>query len=178
MTEYDFIWEGLKGVLAKYAVRKGVFTLRSGKTSDFYVDCRPVLLDSYGLEAAGALLHKLCHNTVAGTGLGGTLLIGATMLASSGTRNSIYVRSEKKDHGTKNMIELCYEKNDLITVVDDVLTTGSSISHCMDALRADGFGMQISNIAVLVDREESGRETLEKKYGIPVGSVYKRSDFE
>ena len=48
--------EELLELLKKDAYRKGEFTLSSGKTSQHYVNCKPVILTGDGLTLVGTLL--------------------------------------------------------------------------------------------------------------------------
>jgi len=166
--------------LKKHSVKFGDFTLRSGKKSDFYVDCRPVVLTPYGLQFAGAVIgynvwQKFGTLDTCGTGVGGSYLSAASALSVGGY--IIHVRDSKKEHGTKKKVELPANFNDIIevVVVDDVLTTGSSLAVCLDALKE--ANIKAAGCLVLVDREEGGKETIEDTYKIPVKSVFVKSDF-
>ncbi len=48
-------------------------------------------------------------------------------------------------------------------LLDDVLTAGGSKLECIDTLRTAGAGWHVHTIQVLVDREEGGREELERR---------------
>ena len=48
--------ETLLPLLAKKAYRHGQFTLASGRTSDHYVNCKPVSLSGEGLALLGAMM--------------------------------------------------------------------------------------------------------------------------
>lgn len=172
MIDYDILWEGMREILKKHSFRTGKFTLSSGKETDVYIDCRPVLLDGVGLDNAGFLMRKFCQDTVAGTGLGGTLLVASIIL--NGFRDGVYIRSEEKSHGTNNKVEYAYDCGNAITVVDDVLTTGKSIDMCIEALQKEK--KYVSNVVVLLDRDEGGREYLSEKYCIPISYIFNKLD--
>lgn len=171
----------LKKFLEKYSIKHGDFTLRSGKKSDFYVDCRPVLLSNEGhhlvADAMIPHLYELECECVVCTGVGGVHIASAVSMGST-FYDIVHVRSDKKAHGTMNKIEKPVNflgENNLV-IVDDVLTTGSSIAFCADALAEEN--MKPIGVVVLVDREEGGREAIGNKYNIPVISVFKKSDFK
>jgi orotate phosphoribosyltransferase len=59
-------------------------------------------------------------------------------------------------------------------LIDDVITTGNSTAQaCEQFLKA---GYRIVGIVALVDREQGGKETLERQFG-PVRTVFRKSDF-
>ena len=60
-------------------------------------------------------------------------------------------------------------------VIDDVITTGGSTVTAIERLRESG--MNVVRAAVVIDREEGGREGIEKT-GVEVISLFKRSDFD
>ncbi len=51
----------------------------------------------------------------------------ASMLAYRMGMGMIYVRKQVKEHGTARLVEGIYEPGQRVLVVDDVVTTGSSI---------------------------------------------------
>ena len=51
--------EELLEMLKSDAYRKGEYTLSSGKTSEHYVNCKPVILNGKGLFYASCLLLQL-----------------------------------------------------------------------------------------------------------------------
>jgi len=171
----------IKILLEKYSVKFGEFTLRSGKKSDFYIDCRPVILSPEGHMDVGFIFASKCWAEFeaaqfVATGVGGSYIASAAALVAQG--HIIHVRDSKKEHGTKRKVELPagFSKGTTnMVVVDDVLTTGSSLAVCLDGL-AD-IGLKAAGCLVLVDRQEGGKETIENKYGIPVKSIFRKSEF-
>ena len=84
----------------------------------------------------------------------------------------IMLRKEKKQYGTKKMIEgnICH--GDEIVLIDDILTTGTSIIESLVHFKE----YKIKSVIVLLDRCEGGKQNLEK-FGINVISVFKITDF-
>lgn len=163
--------ELLKCVAA--ATKRGEFTLRSGKKSDFYFDARLVTLDPLGLSYA---CEELKHNLLGAwtdkiTALGGPataaipLIAGVGVDLPGGLRKLFYVRGEAKDHGTKRRIEgPPLGPDDNVMLVDDVLTSGTSLLDAYAAVKETGA--QVRGAFVLVDRQEGGRVALADA-GIP-----------
>jgi len=75
------------------------------------------------------------------------------------------VRKEVKTHGTGKLLEGPFSRGDRVAVIEDVITTGGSAIRAIDAVRAAG-GV-VAGVLALVDREEGGRQTIEKA-GVPV----------
>ena len=74
--------EELLELLKKYAYKKGDFKLSSGKSSEHYVNCKPVILTPRGLTLASViLLSQVEEDAVA---VGG-LTLGADPLVSGVT---------------------------------------------------------------------------------------------
>jgi orotate phosphoribosyltransferase len=172
--------ELLKKYLEKHSIKHGEFTLRSGKKSNFYVDCRPVILSHIGHVLMSHVIEPHLNNLkckyIAATGVGGVHIASALCIKSK-EFDVLHVRSEKKAHGTMNKIEkpIYFVDTGNIVIVDDVLTTGSSINLCMDSILSEKLNPV--GVVILVDREEGGKEAIENSYNIPVVSVFKKSDF-
>src|SRR5262249_32617634 len=82
------------------------------------------------------------------------------------------VRKTVKEHGRQRRIEGNFSPGDSVVIVDDVITTGGSTLQAIDAVEAAGG--KIAFVLVLVDREEGGRENIEKR-GYRVVPVFTRA---
>ena len=123
----------LLNLLVKDAYRHGDFTLASGRKSSHYVNCKPVSLRGIGLELISHLLLSCVDEkalAVAGLTLGADPLVsGVAMKAAQSGRNldALIVRKSAKGHGTMEWLEgPLPPKGSLITVLEDVVTTGGS----------------------------------------------------
>ena len=119
--------EELLGLLKKDAYRKGEYKLSSGKTSEHYVNCKPVTLTGRGLTLSSLLLLKEVETSyVGGLTLGADPLVSGVALVSaldSRMVNGLIVRKEAKGHGTQAYIEgLLPPEGTKITVLEDVIT--------------------------------------------------------
>ena len=167
--------EELLELLKKDAYRKGEFTLSSGKTSEHYVNCKPVVLTGRGLTLASLLILMHVDTTyVAGLTLGADPLVSGVALVSALDRrlvNALIVRKEPKGHGTGAWIEgkLPSEGTE-ITILEDVITTGgSSIKAAQKVIDA---GYKVKRIVSIVDRQEGGSEAI-KEAGFESISIFK-----
>lgn len=174
--------------LRNEAYRAGTFVLASGKTSDFFIDCKRVCLTAEGhaltgevlfetlatLEASGAAGAVDC---VAGVALGGCSLASAVALISQlrgHPLDALYVRKESKDHGTRAHVEGTVRPGARVALLEDVLTTGSSSCTAVDRLRE--AGLVVAAVVALVDRAEGGVEALRAR-GVEAFGVFRREDF-
>ena len=149
--------EELLGLLKKDAYRKGEYKLSSGKTSEHYVNCKPVTLTGRGLTLSSLLLLKEVETSyVGGLTLGADPLVSGVALVSaldSRLVNGLIVRKEAKGHGTQAYIEgLLPPEGTKITVLEDVITTGGSAIKAATRLRDAGF--VVERVVAIVDRQE------------------------
>ncbi len=149
--------EELLELLKKYAYKKGEFKLSSGKTSEHYVNCKPVTLTGRGLTLSSLLiLQHVDTPYVAGLTLGADPLVSGVALVSaldSRLVNGLIVRKEAKGHGTQAYIEgLLPPEGTKITVLEDVITTGGSAIKAATRLRDAGY--VVERVVAIVDRQE------------------------
>jgi len=161
----------------KWDREKG-FTLASGQTSPFYVDCRSLMAH----PSARRLVGQLAHEALAGLAIDclGGLEIGAISIATtisdytysnSPKRDwrTFVVRKQAKDHGLGKLIEGAIRINDRALIVDDVLTSGGSLLKAVAAARQ--AGLTVTHALVIVDRkEQEGRAKVEQE-GVKVISL-------
>ncbi len=172
----------LISLLAERSVRRGTFTLASGKQSSVYVDARLTTMSPEGLATIGPLgLERiraagLDPDAVGGLTLGADpvayAIAYASALAGSPLR-AFTVRKEAKVHGTGKLIEGPFTPGDRVVIIEDVITTGGSALRAIDAVRAAG-GIIIGVLAV-VDREEGGQEALAAA-GVPIVALATASE--
>ena len=131
--------EELLELLKKDAYKKGEFKLSSGKTSEHYVNCKPVTLSGRGLTLSSLLmLEHIETNYVAGLTLGADPLVSGVALVGKGA--GLIIRKEPKGHGTQSQIEGPLPvKGSKITVLEDVVTTGGSSIKAVKVLRDQGY---------------------------------------
>ena len=169
--------EELLELLKKDAYKKGDFKLSSGKTSEHYVNCKPVTLSGRGLTLASLLM--LMHvetDCVAGLTLGADPLVtGVSIVSALDKRliNALIVRKEPKGHGTQAWIEGPLPKEGTkITVLEDVITTGGSAIQAVKRLRDAGY--DVDRVVSIIDRQEDGEaDTAMKLAGLELISIFK-----
>ena len=166
----------LLGLLKKDAYKKGEYTLSSGKKSEHYVNCKPVTLSGRGLTLASLLmLQEVKTSYVAGLTLGADPLVSGVSLVSaldSRLVNGLIVRKEAKGHGTQAWIEgLLPPEGTIITVLEDVITTGGSAIKAVEKLRDAGY--VVNTVVSIVDRQEDDEANAAMKLsGLELKSLF------
>ena len=163
-TTYDR--EHLIQLIKEHALQFGTFTLASGRTANFYLDCRKLTLHPKGAnEIAAGMLELLGQpqpDAIGGMAIGADPISAAT-ITLAGQRGdpllAFIVRKEAKQHGTGRQVEGPVEPGMSAVVVEDVVTSGGSALKAVDAARE--FGLNVERILAVIDRLEGGREAIE-----------------
>ncbi len=143
--------------IARTAVLHGTFTLRSGRTSSYYIDKYLFLVEPESLAELGSLIAAALPASttrLAGAELGGIPLVTAASLASG--LPAVYVRNAKKAYGTSRQIEGRLEAGDKVVVVEDIATTGGQAIEAATLIR--DAGAEVLKILATVDRLEGAAE--------------------
>lgn len=160
--------------IAQVALLRGTFTLRSGRTSHYYLDkylfsTQPDLLAHLGRMFAERATNGV--NKLAGAELGGIPLVTAASLASG--LPCIFIRNQKKEYGTNRQLEGKLEKGDKVLLVEDVCTSGGQVLEAAKVIEA--HGAEVAKIVATIDREEGARQTLEQA-GYVFESLFTKTD--
>ncbi len=143
------------------------FTLASGKQSNYYFNCKPTTLDPEGMNLIGEIVFDMVKDRNI-TAAGG-LTLGADPIANAlavisyqkgKPVKSFIVRKDVKAHGTKSAVEGNVSAGEKVIVIDDVITTGGSTITAIEQARA--AGLVVEGVITLIDREEGGRENIQK----------------
>lgn len=168
----DFVLQFASFLLKSNSLRFGVFTLASGKQSAYYIDLR--VLPSFpgyfrlGISTLKDMVAEKIgrFDTFASVPTSG--LVFGSALAYEMNKPFIYVRKEPKAYGINKMIEGFLEPGSKIIIVDDVATTGTSLSSAVEIIRANS-GI-VEDVVALVDRHEGAEDKL-KKMGVKLSAV-------
>jgi orotate phosphoribosyltransferase len=99
-----------------------------------------------------------CIDRVAGIPTAGMPF--ASVVAFQLKKPFLYIRPKVKLHGRERRVEGMLMPGDRVLLIDDLVTTGLSLRKSAKAVRAEG-GV-VTDVAVLMDREEGGKERLAK----------------
>ncbi len=167
-------------LLAERAYRHGSFTLASGRTSNHYVNCKPVSLSGQGLALLSAQMLELVEAeaaAVAGLTLGADPLVSGVAQAAAWTGrglDALIVRKEAKGHGTGAWLEgPLPAPGSRITVLEDVVTTGGSSLKAVHQLREAGY--VVERVVTIVDRQEGGQAAMDAA-GLDLRSLFLLED--
>ena len=159
--------------------------LASGRTSEFYFNMKPSMLDPEGSYLIGLLVLDLIKSDRAE--LVGGLEMGAVPLATAVSIMSylqstpipaFFVRKQVKEHGTQAQLE-GFSTGEVIggkrvIIVEDVTTTGGSALKAVNAVR-EARG-EVAAVVTIVDRQEGASEMFAAA-GVPFKAVLSLTDF-
>lgn len=160
MTTQDLKTTLKRQLLESGAVMTGSFTLRSGKTSSFYVNIKkastdPAILANIAKAMAGLVKGE---KRIAGMALGAVPL--ATAVALETMIPFVMIRKAEKGYGASKLIEGELGEGEEVLLIEDVATTGGSMIHAVEQLRA--VGAVVKRALVVVDREEGAASLMEE----------------
>lgn len=175
--------ERLLELLRSRAFQEREVVLSSGRTSNFYLDCKQVSLDAEGATLIGELFHAAIEEVAPQALAVGGLTLGADPLATATSvvsflagrpRAAFLVRKEPKGHGTNQWLESTrLPAGAEVVVVEDVITTGAATLKAVE--RARLAGLRVVHALGLVDRLEGGREAV--THEVPLTTLFTRRDF-
>ncbi len=147
--------------IAETSILRGSFTLRSGRTSSWYIDkyrfsTQPDILRDLGEMFADRIPDGT--TLLAGAELGGIPLVTTASMASG--LPCLFIRNQKKDYGTAQRFEGEVGPGDRVVIVEDVATTGGQVLEAAGEIVA--AGASVTAIIAVVDRLQGARERIEE----------------
>ncbi len=166
--------------IAAVSLLRGTFTLRSGRTSSYYLDkyrfsTRPEILERVAqmfaeriqrIEAESGAVDRL-----AGAELGGIPLVTAASLKTG--KACVFIRNSKKDYGTGKQLEGELNKGERVVMLEDVATTGGQALEAVAVLRE--LGAEVVRVICTIDREEGASANFEAA-GVAFESLFTKRD--
>jgi len=160
------IWELAK----EHAALRGEFTLGSGLQSSYFFDMKMLTTLPEARYIIGEEIFEILGDAeivaVGGLGIGGALMVGSVGLISDlkgYPLPTFVVRDDRKEHGTEKHIEgnLPRRRGARVAIVDDVITTGGSVSRAIE--RVENEGCKVVKVVVLLDRHQGGSNKLKRE---------------
>src|SRR5438445_6489818 len=130
--------------LLKHSVKRGECTLRSGKTSNWFIDAKQTTCSPEGmLLVADAVLAVLPDDITAIGGLtmgADAVAFGVAGIAATRGRKlrSFSVRKEEKDHGAGGRIAGSLQPGDRVALTEDAITRGVAFLEAAGVVREAG----------------------------------------
>ncbi len=189
MLREDPRWVRLVDLVRDLAFLDGgndeAFTLASGRTSRWFFDMKPVMMNPEAGRLVGELMNVRCDDI--GADFVGGLELGAVPLAAlviatdfTSDRLGFMVRKQAKGRGGRKTnnppgIEGASIANGgRVIILEDVTTTGGSAIQAVKRIEEQTDCEVVAVISIL-DRQEGGKEAFEEA-GIPFESLLVRSD--
>jgi orotate phosphoribosyltransferase len=157
--------QALLDLIAAEALKRGEFTLASGKKASYYLDCRTITLHPQGANLiAQGMLELITASDALPDAVGGMAIgadpITASIVTLAGQRGlplrGFMVRKEAKGHGTGKQVEGPVKPGQRVIIVEDVITSGGSAIKAVEAARE--FGLHVQRVIAIIDRLAGGRE--------------------
>lgn len=161
------------------------FTLASGRTSRWFFDMKPVMMNPEAGRLVGELMNLRCDEI--GADFVGGLELGAVPLAAlvvatdfTSDRLGFMVRKQAKGRGGRKTsnppgIEgASIAGGGNVIILEDVTTTGGSAIQAVKRIEEETSCKVVAVISIL-DREEGGKQAFEDA-GIPFESLLVRTD--
>ncbi len=186
MTSTDTARARLIAIVKRRSFSTGAeIKLVSGRSSSFYFDMKPTMLDPEGAYLIGELVLEALADAevdmVGGLEMGAVPLataVAAASFAKGRPLPAFFVRKQAKEHGARKLVEGLAPGETLagkrIAVLEDVTTTGGSASKAIEVLKAEGA--VIDRVVTVVDRLEGAAETF-KAAGIRFTPILTADDF-
>ena len=149
-------------------IKNGTFELKSGEISNIYIDVKKIIsFPSLHLQVCNEIAKKIDPEAslICGTPYGAVSF--TSYISITRDLPMIFLRKEQKEYGTKKIIEGNYQKGEKVILIEDVVTTGSSVFEA--ARKLEENGLVVSQIITIFSRAEN----MDFMYGsIPVQYLY------
>lgn len=136
----------------KECIKTGQFTLKNGETSPVYIDLKNIISYPFIVNKISNLIWEkikdIEFDNICGVPYGGIPI--SSIISAERNIPMLMVRKEKKKYGMGKQIEGLYQKNCKCVLIEDVITTGSSLIAIIKLLKQ--YNINVVHIVVLCDR--------------------------
>lgn len=148
--------DALRKHILQHSLKTGSFTLKSGRTSNWFLDSKQTACRSDGILLVSDVALVILPSDI--DAIGGLTMgadpvafgIAAVAATRGRTLRSFSVRKEAKDHGVTGRIAGALQPGDRVAIVEDTVTRGTSLFEAVEVVKA--FGATPVFITVIVDR--------------------------
>jgi len=176
-------WLRLRELVRLHSLRRGDFTLSSGRSSKYLFQLRQTTMLAEGAALLGEIIleYMISYSikSIGGPELGAVPLVSSVAVVSHlkhSPVNAFFVRKSAKEHGARERIDGHCLDNGEVLMVDDVATSGGSLLKAVEGMKAEKTNGFVRRALVVIDREEGAVENLMNS-NIQLAAIFKRSDF-
>jgi uridine monophosphate synthetase len=171
IEEYDFFVE--KKVLDVCSVK-----LSNNTKTDYYFNTKKIYSNPYFMNLIAEKIVKKINNYTQKNNIDYEHVVGvpygciplASIVSHKLDKSNLFTRKESKTYGTQKLIEGNYEIGDSVILIEDVITSGSSIMETVRTL--ENNGLLVSYVVVLFNRETGGLADTIQNCNIPIDYIY------
>ncbi|MGH3975317.1 MAG: AMMECR1 domain-containing protein, partial [Pseudonocardiaceae bacterium] len=167
-SERDELLEMLRSEGILYRTETQPVVSRDGSSGRWMLDSLSVTLTQRGGDLATrcllGLLQSFEGRQLATYGLTGVPLLQGCVLHGGGRYRGALVRKERKTHGSLKLIEGKLDKSEPVVIVDDSVSSGSSMWKCARVLEEAGFQVEGGVSLVRFCYERGTAQMLERGY--------------
>ena len=155
-----------KMLLKSGCIKFGVFKQEKGRLSPISLDLKLIPSIPNGMDRVVSILENMTRNEIGVesfdriAGVPTTGIAFASILSYKLSKPFLYIKEAAETHGREKRIDGLLSPGDRILIVDDLIASGKSLLRAVDVIRGEG-GI-VSDVLVLVDREEGGVERLSR----------------
>jgi len=171
--------ERVRAHLLEHSVRRGDFTLKSGRKSTWFIDSKQTICDpDVMVDVAQLVLERVPAeaDAIGGLTMGadGVSFITAGVGATRGRfLRAFSVRKEVKDHGGGGRIAGSLRPGDRVVVTEDTVTRGTSLIEAAQVIT--DAGAQVVLLLAVVDRGGTVR-AMAAEHGWPFEAIFSAED--
>ncbi len=176
-------WLRLRDLILEHSLKRGDFTLSSGRKSAYIFQLRQTTMLPEGAKLIGDIIVDYMNavglGCIGGPAVGAIPMVSAAAVMSfvKGTPvQAFFVRKAAKEHGALELIDGHVQDGAEVLIVDDVATSGGSVLKALDGMKTEHPSCFARKALVVIDREEGAAEALAQN-GVALVSIFKRSDF-
>lgn len=170
-TEKAALWREI----CRASLVKQELTLGTGRPGAYY-------LDKYRFETEPALLRRVAeqlaeHVPAGTTRLAGPAVGAVPLVTALSLRTGLafgIIRKEPKGYGANRLVEGCLAAGDRVTLVDDVVASGSQVVRAAEELRR--MGAAVLRILAVIDRSQGAAE-LARERGFQFQALFELSEW-
>ena len=167
-------------LIRKCCVTRGEVKLAAGAKSDVYIDLKSIITSGVGATLIGGeifyTIRYMNIDAVGGPEAASIALVTATTMTALSTPpplkhhlSGFFVRKQVKEHGLQKMIEGDFEPGYRVVLVEDVISTGTSILHAAREVKKAG-GIVVAVVAVV--NRLMGADAILSAENLPLYSVF------